>query len=62
MDVRLLVVAALVVFDLGIAFLASLGLIAPATAVGLLLANPLVLIVEHQLRVRRAAASRRRRS
>jgi hypothetical protein len=62
MGVRLLVVAALVAFDLGLALLASLSLIAPATAVGLLLTNPLVLIVEHQLRVRRASAARRRRS
>lgn len=61
MRVSLLVIAALVVFDLGVAVLASLGLITPQATVALLLTNPLALILNHQLRGRRMAAAARRR-
>lgn len=62
MRARLFVIAVLVLFDLGVALAASLSVIAPPVAVGLLLTNPLVLILEHQVRARRAAAGPRRRS
>jgi hypothetical protein len=54
MKLRLALIIALGLFDLAIAVLTSLGLISPQLAVGLLLANPLAVIVDHRLRMRRA--------
>lgn len=61
MGARLAMIAALVVFDVGIAALVSLGLIGPGLAVCLLLTNPLALLVEHRLRARRPQARLRQR-
>jgi hypothetical protein len=55
MKIRLGLIAALAVFDLAIAVLTSLSLLPPQIAVGLLLTNPLAVIVDHRLRARRAA-------
>lgn len=60
MRVGLVVIAALVVFDLAVAVAAALGALEPLVAVGLLLTNPLALILDRQIRNRRAAAGRRR--
>jgi hypothetical protein len=54
MKVRLALIGALALFDLVVAVLTSLGPISPQAAVGLLLTNPLAVIVDHQLRARRA--------
>lgn len=59
MKIRLALVGVLALFDLFVAVLTSLGLISPQAAVGLLLTNPLVVIVDHQLRARRAAMAAR---
>jgi hypothetical protein len=53
MRIRLTLIGALVLFDLVVAALTSLGLISPQAAIGLLLTNPLAVIVDHQLRARR---------
>ena len=53
MKIRLALIGALALFDLVVAVLTSLGLISPQAAVGLLLTNPLVVIIDHQLRARR---------
>ena len=59
MKIRPALIGALVLFDLVVAVLTSLGLISPQAAIGLLLTNPLVVIVDHQLRARRAAMGAR---
>lgn len=61
MRTSLALIAALVVFDLGVAVLVSLALLAPSAAAGLLLTNPIALVVEHQLRGRRGGIRLRRR-
>jgi hypothetical protein len=59
MKIRLALIGALALFDLAVAVLTSLSLISPQAAVGLLLTNPLAVIVDHQLRARRATLAAR---
>lgn len=57
MKFSLVVVGALIAFDLVVAVLTTLSLITPPLAIGLLLTNPLALALDHQWRVRRARSA-----
>lgn len=62
MRARLALIAALVVFDVGVAALVSLNLIGPGLAACLLVTNPVAILVERWLRLRRAQARVRERN
>lgn len=62
MRARLAVIAALVAFDVGVAVLVALNLIGPRLAVCLLITNPVAVLIERWLHLRRAQARVRDRN